>query len=131
MTERALDPGRVVCFTSITFSYLGRARVLANTLKRFHPDWCFLACISDLPPDDFQFDPAAEPFDEVVWGHELPIPDISAWLFKHNIVELSTAVKGPLLEALVSQGVEKIIYLDPDIALFAPLDEIVRNLNFS
>jgi hypothetical protein len=131
MTDRPLEPGRVVCFTSITLSYLGRARVLANTVKRFHPDWWFLTCISDLPPADFQFDPASEPFDQVVWGHDLPIPDISAWMFKHNIVELCTAVKGPLLEALLSQGVQKTVYLDPDIALFGSLDEVVRDLDLS
>lgn len=126
-----LDSARVVCFTSISLSYLGRARVLASTVKRFHPDWCFLTCISDLPPAGFEFDPAAEPFDEVVWAHELPIPDISSWLFKHDIVELCTAVKGPLLESLVNQGVEKIVYLDPDIALFASLDEVIRVLDVS
>lgn len=131
MTERSLDSSGVVCFTSITFSYLGRARVLADTVKRFHPDWYFLTCISDLPPADFQFEPAKEPFDQVVWGHELPIPDISAWLFKHNLVELCTAAKGPLLETLVSQGVERTIYLDPDIAVFASLDEIIHNLELS
>ena len=121
----------VVCFTSITFSYLGRARVLAATVKRFHPDWRFIACISDLPPAGFNFDLSVEPFDDVVWAHELPISNVSSWLFRHDIVELCTAVKGPLLEVLVERAVPKIIYLDPDIAVFAPLDSIVDELDHS
>lgn len=123
------SPNCVACFTSITFSYLGRARVLAATVKRFHPDWRFVVCISDLEPTGFTFDLSVEPFDEVVWAHELPIPDISSWLFKHDIVELCTAVKGPLLEALVERGVDKIVYLDPDIAVFSPLDGVIADLD--
>ena len=29
----------VHCFTSISFSYLAKARTLGWSLKRFHPDW--------------------------------------------------------------------------------------------
>jgi hypothetical protein len=123
--------GPVVCFTSITFSYLGRARVLATTLKRRHPDWCFVACISDLPPAGFDFDLSSEPFDHVVWAHDLPIPNIAGWLFRHDVVELCTAVKGPLLEVLVERQVDKIVYLDPDIAVLAPLHEITEELDRS
>lgn len=119
----------VVCFTSFTFGYLGRARVLAESVKRFNPDWRFVALISDLPPAGFEFDPSREPFDHVVWGHELPIPEVSSWIFKHDLVELCTAVKGPMLELLVERGIEKVIYLDPDIAALAPLDGIVRELD--
>ena len=123
---------RIVCFTSITFSYLGRARVLAGTVKRFHPDWRIIVCISDLPPEEFDFDPSDEPFDHVVWAHELPIPNVSSWLFRHDIVELCTAVKGPLsLEILLDRAVDKVIYLDPDIAVFAPLDSVVDELDHS
>lgn len=122
---------RVVCFTSLTFSYLARGRVLARSVKRFHPDWHFVACISDLPPAGFDFEVSAEPFDHVVWAHELPIQNVSSWLFKHDIVELCTAVKGPLLELLVEQGIDKIIYLDPDIAVFASLDAVIQELDRS
>jgi hypothetical protein len=66
-----------------------------------------------------------------VWGHELPIPEVSAWIFKHDLVELCTAVKGPMLELLVEREIEKVIYLDPDIAVFAPLDEIAAELDES
>ncbi|HEY2353709.1 MAG TPA: hypothetical protein VGH79_02255 [Gaiellaceae bacterium] len=119
----------VVCFTSFTFGYLGRARVLADSVKRFHPDWCFVALITDLPPDGFEFDPAHETFDHVVWGHELPIPAVKSWIFKHDLVEVCTAVKGPMLELFVERGIEKIVYLDPDIAVFGSLDGIIEELD--
>ena len=59
----------------------------------------------------------------------MPIPAISSWIFKHDLVELCTAVKGPMLELLVEREIEKVIYLDPDIALLAPLDGVVRELD--
>ena len=30
---------KVLVYSSFTFSYLNRARVLFQTLRRFHPDW--------------------------------------------------------------------------------------------
>jgi hypothetical protein len=103
--------------------------VLAESVKRFHPDWCLVALISDLPPTGFEFDPSSEPFDYVVWGHELPIPGVSSWFFKHDLVELCTAVKGPMLELLLGREIATVIYLDPDIAVFGPLDGVVRELD--
>ena len=116
---------KVLCYSSFTFSYLNRARVLFGTLRRFHPDWELVALITDQPPEGFVFDPAAEPFDRVVWAHELDIPDYRAWLFKHDIVEACTAVKGPFIHAACASGAEAVIYLDPDTALFGPLDPLV------
>jgi hypothetical protein len=112
---------RVTCFSSFTFSYLNRARVLFQTLRRFHPGWDLVALITDEPPPGFDFDPAAEPFDRVVWARDLGIPDFEAWLFKHDVVEACTAVKGPFLHQACSSGADAVIYLDPDTALFASL----------
>lgn len=121
---------RVICYTSITFSYLSRARVLAWSLKRFHPDWHFVVVITDREPEGFDFDVANENFDEVIWGQDLDIPNIESWLFMHNIVEVCTAVKGPVLDQLVKREyADKVFYIDPDIAVFNPLDSLVGLLD--
>ncbi|WP_309605379.1 hypothetical protein [Phenylobacterium sp.] len=112
---------RVVCYSSFTFSYLNRARVLFQTVRRFHPDWETVALITDRPPPGFDFDPAREPFDRVVWADDLGVPDFAGWLFKHDVVEVCTAVKGPFLHQACASGAEAVIYLDPDTALFASL----------
>ena len=112
---------KVLCYSSFTFSYLNRARVLFQTLRRFHPDWELVALITDRPPDGFAFDVADEPFDRVVWAEDLGIPDFESWLFKHDVVEVCTAVKGPFLHQACGWGSDAIIYLDPDTALFASL----------
>ena len=62
---------KVLCYSSFTFSYLNRARVLFQTVRRFHPDWELVALITDRPPGGFLFDPAEEPFDRLVWAEDL------------------------------------------------------------
>jgi hypothetical protein len=115
---------RVLVYSSFTFSYLNRARVLFQTLRRFHPDWELVALITDEPPAGFVFDPAAEPFDRVVWAGDLGIADFKRWLFMHDVVEVCTAVKGPFLLQACASDAEAVIYLDPDTALFAGLEPV-------
>jgi hypothetical protein len=113
--------GGTVCFTSFTFAYLARARVLAGTLAEAHPNWPLHALLVDRPPADL--DPAAiAPFASVTYADELGIPDFRVWLFDHDLVEACTAVKGTMLCRLLAEGAERVIYFDPDIALFHPLD---------
>ena len=119
----------VACFTSISFSYLARARVLAHTLKRHHPDWAFSVCITDREPEGFTFDIEKEPFDQVVWADELPIERVKGWLFKHDLVEACTAVKGPVLDELTRTTADKIFYFDPDIAVLSSLQPLVDLLD--
>ena len=119
----------VHCFTSASFSYLAKARVLGNTLKRFHPDWLFTLCVTDREPPGFSFDLESEPFDSVIWSHDLPVSNAMGWLFKHDVVEACTAVKGPALKLLLESGADHVFYLDPDIAVFGPLDPMVDMLD--
>jgi hypothetical protein len=117
------------CFTSATFAYLDRARVLGETLRRHHPAWILTLCLPDAPPPGFTVDLAAEAFDHFVTLHELDIPQEPGWIFEHDVVELCTAVKGAMLCRLIEAGAEKIIYLDPDIALFGSLQPVVDLLD--
>jgi len=119
---------KVLVYSSFTFSYLNRARVLYQTLRRFHPDWELVALITDKPPKGFRLDLKREPFDRVVWAQDLGIPDFPAWMFRHDVVEVCTAVKGPFIHLACASGADVVIYLDPDTALFAPLDPLIEML---
>lgn len=117
---------KTVCFTSFSLGYLSRARLLADSVKRGHPDWQMVALLVDaLPPTDNAF----TPFDGVIQAAALQIPDFPAWIFKHDLVEACTAVKAPMLQALLQSGADRVIYLDPDIAVFHPLEAILQALD--
>lgn len=116
---------KVLVYSSFTFSYLNRARVLYQTLRRFHPDWELVALMTDEAPPGFVFDPASEPFDRLVFAHDLGIPDFRSWLFRHDVIEVCTAVKGPFMHQACSSGADVVIYLDPDTALLNSLDPLI------
>ena len=118
---------KVLCYTSFTFSYLGRARVLARSVRRHHPEWELVALITDLPPAGSSIDLRDEDFDRIVHVSELGLGP--GWLFKHDLVEACTAVKGPFLHQACAAGeADAVIYLDPDMALLDRLDPVIEAL---
>ena len=119
---------RVCCFTSFTFAYAARALVLAATLRRHHPDWTLAAAVVDRHPAGQTLAELFPEFDWVAGVEELGIPSWRGWLFKHDLVEACTAVKGAVLDRLLADGYDAVIYLDPDIAVFSPLEEVVAAL---
>jgi hypothetical protein len=119
----------VHCFTSATFAYLDRVRVLGETLQRHHPDWILWLVLPDQEPPGFALDFSGEIFDRIVRIDELGIAATPGWIFEHDLVELCTAVKGPMLCRLLDMGADKIIYLDPDIAVFGSLQPVIALLD--
>nr|MBA2793551.1 glycosyltransferase family 4 protein [Thermoleophilaceae bacterium] len=110
-----------VC-TIIAKNYVPFARVLARSVTEHRPRArCFTLVIDD--PDGF-IDGAREPF-ELVGIPALGIDGFDRMAAMYDVLELSTAVKPWLLRHLMAdRGVERIVYLDPDIRLFDPLDEV-------
>ncbi len=118
----------MLVYTSITKSYLPKARVLAKSVKKFHPNWEFVLLYSDNLPAGFNL--KDEPFDDILFIEQLEISNWKSWAFGHAIVELCTAVKGPAAEVLARRpGVDKIMYLDPDIKVFSPLTSLESMLD--
>ena len=118
-----------VCYTSFTWTYLSRAQVLAATLRAVHPDWTLAAVLVDRAPTGIDPDALWRSFDSVLLVDELDIPDWRRWLFGHDVVEACTAVKGAMMQRLIAEGFDKIVYLDPDIAVFHPLAAIEQALD--
>jgi len=120
---------RVCCYTSFNYAYLGRARTLLATLRVTHLDWTVCAVVVDEPPaGELKADLLAG-FDVVLSLHDLGIPRVRAWLFKHELIEACTAVKGAAMLHLMDAGYDVVVYLDPDIAVFHPLDPIMSLLD--
>lgn len=120
----------VHAFTSFSYSYLNRARVLAATLRQQHPDWVIWAVMVDKEPDGFKLDLAAEDFDRLLTAEELFGESTEMWLFGHDIVEACTAVKGRALQHILADPTaEKVVYFDPDIAVFNSMDPVIDLLD--
>lgn len=122
---------RVCCYTSFTFAYAARAMILADTLRRHHPGWVLAAAVVDRHPGGTPLARLLPEFDQVVGTEELGIPQMPGWLFRHDVVEACTAVKGAMLCRLLADGYDAVIYLDPDIAVFGPMAEALEALSSS
>lgn len=116
-------------FTSITTSYLPKARVLAETLKKTNPDAIFHLVVSDDLPKEFDIN--KEDIDYVWFAEDfIKTNDNKRWFFKHNVVELCTAVKGvAALHILKKTKTDKIVYLDPDVGVFGDLTPLSNMLD--
>ena len=113
-------------FTSFTYSYLNRARVLARTVRQQHPEWMIWAVITDKPPAGFTLDLSQEDFDAVLTVDDLFGAETAPWLFGHDIVEACTAAKGKAATMLLDRpDCTKLVYFDPDIALFNRMDDLI------
>ena len=121
--------GRIACFTSFNRAYIPRALVLARTLRQAHPDWDIWALVVDALPRSADSAHDLQDFDQVVTVAQLGIEHFQSWIFKHNVVEACTAVKGYMFVHLLEMAYAKVIYLDPDIAVFHPLKEIESKLD--
>jgi hypothetical protein len=119
---------KICCFTSANYAYLSRARVLANTFKKHNPNFDMVLMLNDVMPSNYEIDITQEPFDYIIQVDKIGIPDFLNWSFKHNVVELCTAVKASCAKYLLNHY-DKVIYLDPDIAVFDSLNNIVDQLN--
>ncbi len=113
--------------TIISRDYTAQARVWAAALRRQHPDWPLFVCLSDCdgPDSSTHID---IPHTTLLPAHELGIPDWQRFAFQYTGFELACALKPFVMEHLLDQGFERAIYLDADIEIFQPLQEVSNRL---
>jgi hypothetical protein len=111
---------RAAC-TIVSLNYLSYARVLCDSFLRHHPDCKFYVLLVDRLPSDF--DRHSEQF-EIITVEELDIADFPSVAFKYDILELNTGVKPTFLKALLARNIDQVVYLDPDIYIYRPLDSV-------
>lgn len=112
---------KISVYTSCALNYLPKARVLAESLAAAEPGASLTLCLNDVPPP--WLDLAAEPFDRVWQPADLGYD--RGWIFQHNVMELSTAVKGRALLRLIEEDAPDLaLYLDPDVMVYSPLAPI-------
>ncbi|MFD1772610.1 hypothetical protein [Paenibacillus rhizophilus] len=117
--------------TVVNASGLAQARLMANSVKRQMPFAKVLVCLVEetqagtLPDVDWIF--TAREISAYL-GFE----DFDNYIFKFNSLQCGTAMKGRLLTYLLEAfpGEEHIVYLDPEMYVFKPFNEIEQMLSY-
>ena len=113
-------------FTICSNNYLGQAIALGNSVNSQNPEYKFSI---------FLCDEKSELIDYSLIKHniiEIGIiePRIYELAKKYNIIELNTAVKPKIFQYIFEiTGVNKAMYLDPDIFVYNSLSGLERELN--
>jgi hypothetical protein len=118
---------RLHVFTSAAVNYLPKVRTLCRSIRRHHPEAAIHLALADERPAWLVTE--GEPFDDVIEIGALAIPNWRSWTFRHDIVELSTAIKPFVFRHLFSlPDCHVALYFDPDMVLFSRVDDILATL---
>ena len=108
-------------------NYFPYARILLNSLNKYHPEACLFVCLADKP--NSEIDLGIEGV-EIIPAEKLSISNFPDFAFRYDIMEFNTAVKPFVMQLLIEErGFKQVVYLDPDIELFAPMTPVFEALN--
>jgi glycosyltransferase involved in cell wall biosynthesis len=108
--------------TIVARNYFPAARLLARSFLDNHPGSSFTVLLLD----GSEQDESGEGFD-VLSPYEIGIEraEVHTMAMIYDVKEFATAVKPWLLKTLLSRGsADSVVYFDPDIEIFASLDDI-------
>lgn len=115
-------------FTIIARNYLASGLVLGESVLRYHPEATFSVFLMDDPDHVWQPSLEARGF-RVIYPDQIPLHDYRKFVFQYDVTEASTGVKPRVFQSILDRGVEKAIYLDPDILCFRRFDEVLAALD--
>lgn len=114
----------MIIFTSICANYAHKARTLAQSVKRHMPNARFVVCLTERSiPASMANDTC---FDKIILSKDMWKGNFDQFIFKHAIVEASTAVKGHFFLYLFDHfpKEDSYVYLDPDCYVYDDFVEL-------
>jgi hypothetical protein len=115
----------IYVFTSAALNYLGKVRTLLTSVGEFLPEATFYLALAERRAEGYHVPEL--PTEQIIYASDLPIGGDPQRLFGHSIVELSTAMKAEVaLRLLRRRDCDLVLYFDPDIVLFSPLEDLVE-----
>jgi len=112
-------------FTVCNIAYLPKALVLADSLL-VHNATRLKVILFDQKQE---LHPHPETVD-ITWVEDLDIPEWKQLAFLYDIIEFSTSLK-PYIALKLLENYARVIFLDPDTAVYSGLDPILQDLDAS
>lgn len=114
--------------TVITRNYAHFALALAESAREHHPECDFYVCMADEPPASWS-EKSSLSDASIFFAKDLGIKQWRRFAFQYTPFELSCALKPYAIEYLIDRQYDEIVYLDSDMRLYAPLDEVFSALD--
>lgn len=116
----------ILSFTLCSNNYLAQAITLGKSLLEYNPNYKYIIGLVDTQETGIDY--SKIPF-EVLLTEKVGIDCFSEMALKYNIFELNTAVKPFYFRYLFNTyKPNSVIFLDPDIQVFAPFEELESEL---
>ncbi len=113
--------------TIVSGNYLAYAKVLDASLKAADPSFDFRVLLVERRTA--VLDQAVRDVGlDVMFAEDLGLEEAERLFYKYDLVELNTALKPSFIKRALADGYEHVIYLDPDIRIFAPLEPVLQAL---
>lgn len=117
----------MISFTLCSNNYLAQAKVLGDSFLEHHPDSSFFIGLIDGINPELDYSGFNE--FELIPVKNLPFQNLDYYLSTYNIIEFNTFAKPFYFQYLMSlYPNESVLYLDPDIKVYANLSEIEEKL---
>ncbi|MGK7898736.1 MAG: hypothetical protein AB4372_35260 [Xenococcus sp. (in: cyanobacteria)] len=117
----SVTPRRAIV-TICAYNYFPYAKILLTSLQKYHPEAALFLCLADKLQSEVELGIEGV---EVIPAENLAITNFTDFAFRYDIMEFNTAVKPFVIKDLIeNRGFEEVVYLDPDIELFAPLTPV-------
>lgn len=115
-------------FTIVSRNYIPYAVTLCHSIEKQYPESNIFVAVSDeYQRSDTQF------FSDrvvIIDIESLNLPNKPRFLFRYDVMELSTGIKPYVFQYLFKvKNFERLVYLDPDIYLYSPLNELEALFN--
>jgi hypothetical protein len=115
----------VAAITICSINYITKAMVMLSSYRQHHPQHSLYLIVVDkkssiknLPELDA----------EVIWAEDLGIPNFLQYAFMYDVIEFNTNVK-PFALSKILKNHDAVVYLDPDIKVYAPLTPVFEALD--
>lgn len=117
-----------IFFTLCSNNYLAQAKTLGESVLEFYPKSNFVIGLVDYRDDSIDY----SSFEgmKITGFDEIGYPEFDDMLTRYNVIEFNTSVKPFYIEYLWRHYGEehRIVYLDPDILVYRPLDHVFSAL---
>ncbi len=119
----------IYAFTSAAPNYAGKVLALCESLRQHCPEIRTHWLVADTRDEELLDELKDSAIDEIMFVDDFSSFGDRAWLFRHDIIELSTAIKPSVALTLLERtDCDLLLYFDPDQVVFSPLDDLLDTL---